>query len=218
MSGPQSDDLFWQTELARFLPDPGKALEEGSQYVCCPVCYVLADLPFEYFRLLPKRWCEEPEVKEAVCRAGGFCNHHTWRLDKIQSHVVIAAVYADVLGSASVGGTAPEPCPVCRLQGLLEAALLEEFTRSLADASRREQYGRLFGLCYPHFRRVMAMELEAGVGQAIVQAQRERTEALIDLLRAHIEKNEPPARWSRSDAENRAPRWALLKAAGNADV
>jgi hypothetical protein len=218
MSEAGGEESFWEAELRRFLPGPGAALEEGSGYVCCAVCYVLADLPFEYFRLLPKRWSEEPEVKEAVCRAGGFCNHHTWRLDKIQSQVIIAAVYADVLGRASAEGTTPEPCPVCRLQGLLETALLEEFARGLADASRRDQYGRLFGLCYPHFRRVLAMELEPGVREAIRQAQRERTGVLIDLLRAHIEKNEAPARWDRSEAENRAPRWALLKAAGNADL
>jgi len=213
-----SCDEFWEAELQRFVPDVAAALAKGSEYMCCAVCYVLADLPFEYFCLLPKRWTEEPEVKAAVCRAGGFCHHHAWRLDKIQSQVCIATIYADVLDSIPEGDATAEPCPVCRLQALAETALLDEFERTLADASAREQYGRLFGLCYSHYRRIMARELDASVREAIRQAQRERTEALIGLLHAHVEKNEVPARWRRSEAENRAPRWALLKMVGKEDL
>ncbi len=218
MDRPDNRDVFWEAERQRFVPDVAPALANGSEYMCCAVCHVLADLPFEYFRLLPKRWTEEPDAKEAVCRAGGFCHHHTWRLNKIQSQVIMATIYADVLAWVSQTDGTLDPCPVCRLQALAETALLNELVRSLSDPAARERYGRLFGLCYTHYRQVMARDLDANVRETIRRAQEEHNEWLIGLLHAHIDKNEVPARWSRSEAENRAPRWALLKTVGNEDL
>lgn len=218
MGDLEQDNAFWQAELQRFLPDPAAALEDALEYVSCPVCKVAADLPFEYFRFLPKRWEEEPLVREHVCRAGGFCNHHTWRLNKIQSSLVIAMAYADILAAQAEAGAVPEPCPVCRLEQLAEETLIERLLQRLADPSGREEYAHSFGLCGPHLHRTLAHDLDDSVRSALLEAHRGRSQWLVDLLRGYIEKNEVPARWSRTDAENRSPRWAMLKAAGNEDL
>jgi len=218
MADATAEQRFWEAELCRFLPDPGAALEEAFEYLCCPVCKVLANMPFDYFRFLPPRWEGEPRLRESVCRAGGFCNHHTWRLSKIQALLPIATAYAEILAAQRDAGTAPEPCPVCRLQRLAEQALIARLVERLADPSRREEYSHAFGLCYPHFHQALACEPDESVRSAVIGAQRERSEALIGLLRAYIEKDEVPARWSRTDAEVRSPRWALLKTAGNEDL
>jgi len=218
MSEPGSEERFWEAELGRFLPDAEAALEEALEYMCCPVCKVLADMPFEYFCFLPKRWEDEPQLREHVCRAAGFCNHHTWRLSKIQSSLAIATAYAEILAAHLDARTAPEPCPVCRLERLAEETLIAGLAERLADPARREEYGRAFGLCCPHLHQALACDLDDSVRTALLGAHTGRSEWLIGLLRAYIEKNEVPARWSRTDAENRSPRWALLKAAGNEDL
>ena len=218
MSADAHKEHFWDAELRRFLPDPASALEEALGYVCCPICYVLADMPFNYFSVLPKRWEAEPVLRQTVCRAIGFCNHHTWRLNKMQSLLVIARVYPDVLAAQLSAETAPEVCPLCRLQGLAEDALFDVFVERLAEADKREEYRDLFGLCYHHLHLLLARDLADAVRDAILESQAERGRALIRLLHAFVEKNEVPARWSRTDAEKRAPGWALLKTAGNADV
>lgn len=53
------DETFWEAELQRILPDPAKALEDESGYVCCPVCQVLVGVPWDFLRALPMRWQRE---------------------------------------------------------------------------------------------------------------------------------------------------------------
>jgi hypothetical protein len=217
MSADGPDDQFWEAELERFLPDVRKALEEAFEYVCCPICEVIADVPFDYFAVLPKRWAEEPELREIVCQAGGFCRHHTWRLDKVQGSLPIATIYADVLSSRMQEERPQDPCPVCHLQGLMERVLLAAFVEQMADPGAREGYRGLFGVCYPHYQLLLAQDLDEAARQALTNAQMIQTVELIRLLRGYIEKDDVPAKWSRTDAEVRAPRRALLKAAGNED-
>lgn len=218
MDRDNDDGRFWAAELARFLPDVDQALGAAFDYVCCPICKVMADLPFDYFAVLPKRWGEEPGLVEMVCRAGGFCHHHTWRLDKLQGLLPIAAIYTDVLTSRLQGEPPADPCPVCRIQGLMEEALLPAFVQRLSEAEAREEYRGLFGVCYRHYRLLLAGELDDAVRQTLTNAQAVQTTGLIRLLRGYIEKDDVPARWSRTDAEVRAPRRALLKTVGNEDL
>jgi hypothetical protein len=214
--GPQHQ--FWEAEVERFLPDAGKALAEGFEYISCPLCNVLADLPFDYFAVLPRRWAEEPELREVVCGAGGFCHCHTWRLNRVQGSLPIATIYADVLTSRMQGAAVQGQCPVCHLQRLMERVLLAAFVERMADPDAREEYRGLFGVCYPHYQLLLASDLDDGARQALMNAQVIQTVALVRLLRGYIEKNEVPAKWTRTDAEVRAPRRALLKTVGNEDL
>jgi hypothetical protein len=218
MRPDQADRPFWDAELAQFLPDVWKALDEAFDYVCCPICKVMADLPFDYFAVLPTRWGEGAELREVVCRAGGFCHHHTWRLDKVQGLMPIAAIYADVLTARMQGEPPEDPCPVCHLQGLMEQALIPAFAERMADPGARAEYQGLFGVCYRHYHLLLAGGLDAALRQSLVNAQAVQTTELLRLLRGYIEKDDVQAKWTRTDAEVRAPRRALLKAAGNEDL
>jgi hypothetical protein len=214
MDADADDKRFWDAELRRFVPDAVSAFEEALAYACCPICYVLADLPFSYFSILPERWSEEPLLRETVCRAVGFCNHHTWRLAKAQSSSPIATIYADILASQLSSSGSPEPCPLCQLQRLAENALSGVLLDRLAEAEKRAEYRGLFGLCYPHLHLLLTRDCAAETRSALLAAQKERAEALIRLLHEYVAKQ----RHSRTDAEARSPRWALLKAAGREDL
>jgi hypothetical protein len=210
-----NDSSFWQAELRRFLPDPDAALQEALGYVCCPICYVLAGVPFEYFRMLPFRWTSEPEVRETVCRAGGFCNRHAWRLSKMQSLMVVATVFADVLEEYPRQRVAGEPCPVCQLGRLMDQILTDTFVRWLDQPQARSEYQHLFGLCNPHYEALMGRELPDATREVLTRTQEARRQNLVRDLRSFLETNDPPAKWNRTDDQKHAPRRSLLKTAGN---
>ncbi|MGQ9730657.1 MAG: hypothetical protein ACUVX8_05220 [Candidatus Zipacnadales bacterium] len=218
MSTPFSRASFWEKELHRLLPDPQAALEEALNYICCPICKILGDIPFEYFRFLPPRWEAEACLRESVCSAGGFCNRHTWQLYKMQALVPIAKVYADVLSAQMNAQAALERCPICQLQTLAAQRLLALFLERLADPNRRDEYQQVFGLCYPHLQQALVHNPPVEIHHTLIETHRARTERLVKLLQSYIEKDGVPAKWSRTEEEIRSPRWALLKMAGNEDL
>jgi len=215
MAEMPSEEDFWREELERFLPDVRKALEEALGYVCCPICQVLAGVPFAYFALLPRRWVDEERLREVVCWARGFCARHAWRMFEMQSLVAVARVYVDVLDAAPTAPTPPSGCPVCRLQGLMEPLLVEGFSHWLARPVAHDLYCELQGLCYPHLEQLLQLGVSDGVKELVVRCQEARREELVRDLRGYLEKDTIEAKWTRTEAENRAPRRALLKLSGS---
>jgi hypothetical protein len=214
---PRPSD-FWSAEVQRFLPDPRSALQDALDYVCCPLCSVLAGVPFEYFVALPARWQEEPELRRVVSRAGGFCNRHAWKLFSMQSLAAIAAVFLEVLQARPelhVPGTA---CPVCRLQQLIEQAILEHFLGWLEAPENRDLYSDLFGLCDRHQQALLDRTADDDLQSFLVRCQERCRQELVQALQGFLEKRDGPAKWTRSDEEKRAPRWALLRTAGNEEA
>ena len=216
-SDPLPDD-FWPDELSRFLPSAAEALDEAFRYECCPICYVLVEVCFQYLAGLAKRWPKQPELRVAVCGAGGFCRTHTWRLGDIQSQMAIAEIHAEVLGSLLRREAAPGPCPLCHLDGLAERRLLDELVRRLGEPGARAEYRQSFGVCYPHNSRLLAEPLSPEGRAEVVRLERTATEELIGHLRGFLGKGSPAARPTRTDDENRSPRYALLRVGGNEKV
>jgi len=208
---------FWEAELRRFLPDPAAALTEAREYVCCPVCWVLGHVPFAYFGALAKRWAEEEDLRRIVCASGGFCHHHTWQLHKLQSGHTVATAFLQVLLARLDDDLPPRPCPVCHLQRLMDEDLLPVFVAWLSAPPAQEEYRALFGLCHPHCRAVLALELDDATRAVLVEAQRCRTQALIEHLQGFLARSGPKERPARTHDEQHAPRRALLKTAGNED-
>ena len=212
------NDKFWDDEVRRFLPDPRQALEDAMKYVCCPVCYALSGVPFRYFSHLPGRWTEDALLREAVCRAGGFCSEHTWRLSEVQSLEAIAKVFVDVLDLWPSQRVAREPCPLCRLNRLMEQVLLHDLLTWLEQPWARERYGGSFGVCYRHYDALMARDLPEALRDALATVQEGWRQDLVEKLRCFLAKNTIQGKWTRTQDENRAPRRALLKTAGTAEV
>jgi hypothetical protein len=215
----QPSDPFWESEVRRFLPDADEALTAAMEYIACPICQVLSGLPFSYFAMLPKRWPEEPELREHVIRARGFCRPHTWRLAGMQSLVAIAGVFVDVLGEIpSERSATQDPCPVCKLQTLATQRLVTAYRAWLASEEGQDQYPTLFGLCYDHLDRMLETDPEPDVREMLVTSQERRRQELLTNLHGFLDKNTIEGKWTRTVDENRAPRRSLLKLAGSEEA
>jgi hypothetical protein len=208
-----------EAELSTLLPDPSAALEEALEWYCCPLCRVLGNLAFSFFRDLPVRWPRDPALRQAVTTAGGFCNHHSWRMEQMQSKVAIGTVWVDVL--AAVAEQAPEQsagCPVCRLQDQAADLLGTALISRLQDDRERDRFRRHFGLCYPHWRTVLQRDLPTPVRALLLEAQAETARQMAQHVRDFLDKNTTELRWTRTREEQRATHHALLKTAGNEDL
>jgi hypothetical protein len=215
MTQALSEADYWSAEVDRFLPDPAQAVEEGMRYVCCPVCYVLARIPMNYFSIVSRRWSEEPQFREAVLRAGGYCNRHAWDFEEIQSSVVIARIMADVLDGYAEGRRVGEPCPVCHLQKLAENALLAAFLKWLERPGSGPRYESMLGICDRHYERLCSERLSDRAREMLVRHQQEKHRELVAELRAFVETDKTDARWARTEHERLAPQRALLKMVGS---
>jgi hypothetical protein len=216
-----SDDLraFWQRELSRFLPDPEKALDEALEYIACPVCQVLTSMPFDYFAVLSKRWPEEAELRDVVTEAGGFCNSHSWRFGGMQSNAAIGRVLVDVLARLAKGAPEGDPiCPVCHLESMASGVLLQLLARRLENETDRQRFGELFGLCYPHWRELLHLDLAPAVREDVIASQAAMAAILQRHVQGFLDKDTVELKWTRTKEENRAAHRALLKTAGNENI
>jgi hypothetical protein len=212
-------EAWWQGELSRLLPEPPQALQEALEWFCCPVCRVLENLAFSFFRDLPVRWPREPGLRQAVTASGGFCNHHSWRLAEMQSQVAVATVFVEV--AAALAQHAPEQdptCPVCRLESMAAEGLLELLATRLQEDPERERFREHFGLCYPHWRAMLRADLPAPLRAFLIEVQAEGAAQMWHRLRGFLDKNTTELKWTRTREEQRATRYAMLKTAGNEDL
>lgn len=212
-------EAFWQEELMALIPNPAEALAEGLQYVCCPICEVLTGLPFSFFSQLPVRWESTPELRRVVIEAGGFCNHHSWRLANIQSQVAVALVFADVMTAlAHQAPELPGPCVVCRLEQMAVDRLLNALIEYLQSATNQQRFDQLFGLCYPHWRELLNRDLPGPVRDLLLNSQSRYARQLQQHLQGFLDKNTPTLKQTRTQDESRAARRAILKTAGNENI
>ncbi|NPV48955.1 MAG: hypothetical protein HPY69_18595 [Armatimonadetes bacterium] len=212
-------EAFWQEEVATYLPDPAAAVAAALEYVCCPVCEVLAHVPFDFFSRLPVRWPKEPDLQRAVIEAGGFCNHHSWRLANMQSQAAVALVFVDVMAALSEHGPLlTGPCAVCRLEAIFTERLLDALVEHLQSQSNQERFAQLFGLCYPHWRELLGRDLPASLRDLLLSSQSRYARQLRQHLQGFLDKNTPALKQTRTQDESRAARRAILKTAGNENI
>lgn len=215
MTEHSRERVFWDGEMDRFLPDARQALREAARHVCCPVCYVVADVPFRYFAQLPIRWAGDEQLRETVHRSRGFCNSHTWRLSRMQGLKAISQIMISVLEAVPSPGETPQLCPVCRLQLMVESVVLDDFRDWLGGSGAHEHYGAMFGLCYPHLDQTLERGVSDDVEQLLRHSAETRRANLLRDLRSFVEKDTPGRRSTRTDAEVYAPRKVLQALAGN---
>ena len=129
----------------------GKMREESR----CPVCALLEDLEFEILSQLQYNVTEDEAVRNAIAKAGGFCDFHFRRFRKLANDrtnaLLLLALIREYCERSE--GIAIR-CQVCEDIASYEAWLLKALNSMLHGNDFREQYEQVTGLCICHMQEV----------------------------------------------------------------
>jgi len=95
-------------------------------------------------------------------------------------------------------------CPACEHQRQMEENQISSFIESLGETEFQEMYQESFGLCIPHFWKVLEATDDEASKAFLINVQRSKTERLSLLLEEYIRKhdyrfaNEPKGEESQS--------------------
>ena len=81
-------------------------------------------------------------------------------------------------------------CPVCLHQGLVEGRILKTLAGSIQKKELTDAIRGSDGLCYPHLRRSLVMDMQPDSVQILLDLARDRWESLREELSEFIRKND----------------------------
>jgi hypothetical protein len=166
----------------------------------CPVCRYAGEASERYFAWFALEAHAQSPAITRLSGALGMCPRHTRRLmSQPGAAARLTVVYRYVVEAARgqlVGRIRRRaPCPACEHDGGTERRVLDTLVDGLTDASVRERYRELGGLCIPHLR------------MAVPQARGGLAVWLTDAMMAAVDTPSPGLRWlagTDHDAEIRA--------------
>jgi hypothetical protein len=141
----------------------GIKLEAALQRPGCVICTMAADSIRRWLFMLLWEGVMDPEVRERIRAADGFCSAHWWQLHKVERmelHSVggVAILAEDILGSLAEqlranripAGPGTGACPACRSYRRGEDAALSGTCRHLERPEFRVAYFAGHGTCAVH--------------------------------------------------------------------
>jgi hypothetical protein len=171
-------------------------LEKAAAKPGCPLCRIISDRAERYLDNLLFEHVSDRAFRAAYRAAGGFCAHHSRRLESFRDGLAVAILGRDILEdrlkSFAAGKKFPKPkapCPVCLEQDRIEREYLSFLAGSGGDgpdeADLRTAVTASEGLCVPHYEKLR--KSAKTIPGWIIRFQEERFKALLARTERFIE-------------------------------
>ena len=207
----------------------------------CAVCRLRAESADGFVESLLWEGVNDPERREEIRQAQGFCHKHAWSLVRTGASLGSAIIMHDLLRNVlrAMGGFASSarpawslrrayeflnprepaaatadlvaqlepqtPCPACAWAEKMEGIYLDALLASLiVEEGLLAAYTASDGLCLPHLRQALAQGRDERVREALMGAQQEVWERLLDDLSEFIRKSDYRFQHEQMDEERNA--------------
>jgi hypothetical protein len=207
----------------------------------CPICALLRQDEFDglcHWVGQSDDKDKESEERKRLLASGGFCNYHFWEFQGISTHYGSASIGAELIerlikvfqthGFEDLVGAFKERkeyfkawslegythCLLCRDIKKKEKRYLKELTVILQDDSYKAKYSESYGLCIPHFIKIVDY-IEDG---SLIKFLFETGLAQMGKIKADainlIQKRESPLCWEQTEDEKKSWFRAIEKVVG----
>lgn len=137
----------------------------------CPICFLLEKAAHGYMDNLLYEHVNDSGVRKKIRDSEGFCNLHSWPLQKFRDGFGLGIIYNDLLeivcsnlqkalnkkgaGLNSIGsghdGKSKPACPICIYLNKTGDRYLSTFLEYFNDEEFNTAFKKSFGLCLPHY-------------------------------------------------------------------
>ena len=137
----------------------------------CPVCFVIKKYSRKFMDDFLYESVNDSGLRKEIRESAGFCNRHSWQLQKFGDGFGLGIVYEDLMrfilkrleetdgSSASIKAIlkqldkdeqAKKSCIVCKEEKDVEGRYISVFLENFDDPELKFSYKRSFGLCLFH--------------------------------------------------------------------
>jgi len=177
----------------------------------CPICFMVNKSSWDYFDSFLYEGVNDPQLRERLRKAKGYCRTHAWQLSQCGDAFGTAIIYHDLVQQLiedislldkkrskkkekfSLGFLKEQHnlagdkaknsgCPVCAHLADMEEAYLGLMVKYLNEPDFVNIYRNSIGLCYPHFK--IALHLEPDQNALTILFEKEN--AIIATLQAEL--------------------------------
>jgi hypothetical protein len=174
----------------------------------CPLCHIEMANSRRYLDSVMHESVNDPGVRAALTRSGGYCHRHAHCLRGRGNGLGIAILYQDqvklilrqldrVQAMPLAGGRMrasaaqdPQTCPACRSQNECRSRYGSTLIQWIDDGEMRSALEASRGFCVPHFQALLQMPMDTKARTVLVEMQRERMEALLSELEEFCRKHD----------------------------
>jgi hypothetical protein len=148
----------------------------------CPLCSYGEAAAARYLDHLLYEQVNDPGVRAALRRSGGFCDRHTHQVARRGDALAMAIIAADLLRTWL--GPQPGPsrggvCPACRLEAEAEGRAAAVLLAGFTSEALRAAWLSCDGICRRHWD---TLARRRDLPEALVREQRAKLERLVDQL------------------------------------
>ena len=181
------------------------ALKEG-----CPICYLVRASTHKFMENLLYEHVNDPGMRKNLRSSLGFCNKHSWELQKFGDSLAFSIIYEDLIAIVahrlekssksfkSVRALFAEllqekerhyfkkrknACPVCKVAAETERNYISEFIDYFNEPELHNIFKDSFGLCLPHLLQVLEKCKNEKLFNSIKSIELEKLSILIKELK-----------------------------------
>jgi len=159
------------------------AFKEG-----CPLCYLVQKTASRYVDNLLYEQVNDPQTRQKIRKAKGFCNKHAWQIQKTGEALGISIIYEDLLklSTAELHGERKKDktiiCLICHEERMTEKRNISILIENIQDHDLIETYESSFGLCLPHLSMVFENKRDNQAIKKIKNIELKKIDHLIEEL------------------------------------
>ena len=162
----------------------------------CPFCYLSRKAVTGFLSGLLYENVNDPGIRNALKKAGGFCEKHSWQMvslgDALGNAIIVHDLLTDIRDNGVTGKMQSRrkcsgECPACRAWNDAELRYMRVFVEYFEDPELQAGFRKSFGLCRGHFDGMMK-RLKAEQRPRLVTVEQQKLDALVEELSRFQEK------------------------------
>ncbi len=204
----------------------------------CPICFLVKKTIHKAMDDFLYESVNDPDVREKIIISSGFCNRHSWTLQKLGDGFGQAIIYNDLVSkvlnqfqenntTASIKGLVKQLkasqqsrkfCMFCTQEQEVEERYISTFWESFDEPEFIIEYKNSFGLCLPHLSSALNKSKNIKLSQELSDIEIVKLTNLVKELKEFMRKHD--YRFSKEGFKEEGDSWirAIEKLIGKEGV
>ena len=174
----------------------------------CSICFLMAKSTHKMIDDFLYEQVNDPKVRQDIHASMGFCNIHSWQMQKFGDALGMSIIYEDLLGILETKvkehpdfldrhffkpdyyQASKEMCPICKHSKEVGQRYITSFKEYYGDVEFSSQYKNSFGFCLHHLIEVINACHDKKITDELKESEIKKWDSLRQELKEFIRKTD----------------------------